>query len=214
MATVNWIGGSGEGNTADNWQDQTTLANRVPAAGDDVVIPDVGAVGINQTITFNGGSATVRSVTSAENLTLSGGTLVVNGELNVSGALNLSGGTLQNAIVAATSTIVGTSGTLDHVTLAGILDVTTVGNGGVNFANTVTLNNGTMLLGDAEGRRRGVLRFAGTQTLLGTGTIIVGGFSGSTIGTSTPATTVTFDTGITIRGRSVLFGYPGGGLAS
>ena len=79
-ATVTWTGAAGTAfwHDTSNWLDDANVV-RPPAAGDDVVIPDVGQVGPDVTVVFDSGTAAVRSVTSAENFTLSGGTVTVTG---------------------------------------------------------------------------------------------------------------------------------------
>src|SRR5438046_2967113 len=79
LATINWINpSSGNWNTASNWRDSSNV-NRVPGAGDNVVIPDIGGAGADQVITFNTGSVSVSSITSAEQLSVTAGTLTDNG---------------------------------------------------------------------------------------------------------------------------------------
>src|SRR5258708_797353 len=69
-ATITWINAAGGSwHTAANWD-----LNRTPTTGDDVVIPDLGAAGPNITIAYSTGTTTaLNSVTSPENVTLSGG---------------------------------------------------------------------------------------------------------------------------------------------
>src|SRR5262245_2534237 len=73
--TITWINATG-GDWAipGNWD-----LNRVPTAGDDVIIPNVGGAGADVTITYSGGTTTVQSVSCAENFTISGGRLTLSG---------------------------------------------------------------------------------------------------------------------------------------
>jgi len=147
LATVNWIGGTGDWNTVSNWSDG--VINRLPVADDDVVIP----AGV--TVTHSSGTHTVTSITDSGNFTLSGGTLIVDGSLAVSGTFSLSGGTLQNATVASGTTVVMVSNTttLNNVTVDGTLDVTgTISSGGLTLSDATgswdfaggTISGGTL----------------------------------------------------------------------
>jgi hypothetical protein len=85
-ATITWTGGAGtfDWNTAANW-DLNRVAGSLP--GDDVVIADVGAAGPSVTIRM-AGQAFVNSVTTQENL------LVTGTAVNVPGRLTLTTGDL------------------------------------------------------------------------------------------------------------------------
>src|SRR4051794_30867442 len=53
LATITWINPSGGNwNSLSNWRDSSNV-NRVPGSADDVVIPDIGAAGVDQTITVS-----------------------------------------------------------------------------------------------------------------------------------------------------------------
>jgi hypothetical protein len=67
-ATVNWIGGSGDWNTAANWTNST-----LPGPDDDVVIDRPGDL----TATHSAGPHSVKSLQSREAFVLSGGLLAV-----------------------------------------------------------------------------------------------------------------------------------------
>ena len=57
---VNWIGGSGDWDTAGNWLDATTHTNHLPTASDDAVINVAGI-----TVTHNAGNSdAVNTLTS------------------------------------------------------------------------------------------------------------------------------------------------------
>src|SRR4051812_26987529 len=74
LATVNWIGGSGDWNTVANWSDGAT--NRLPGAADDAVINVAGI-----TVTHAAGVHAVQSLTINDPFTLAGGALTVSGNL-------------------------------------------------------------------------------------------------------------------------------------
>ena len=75
LATITWDGG---GNTL-NWSDASKWSgNLLPGANDDVVIPDLGTIGVaDQTISLSSGSHSVRSITTSERVHITGGTLTV-----------------------------------------------------------------------------------------------------------------------------------------
>ncbi|MFO0875988.1 MAG: RHS repeat-associated core domain-containing protein [Gemmataceae bacterium] len=197
-AVVEWDGGAGTTDWADaaNWTGDT-----LPGPGDDVVI---GSAYQGLTIT-SATSQTVGSVNSAAGLSLTGGTFQANGGLSVSAAQRLSlvgGVTLRNTTVGVDTTVQGTSGTLDGVTLMGDLamDRTDV-NSILSVRNGLTLN-GTARLGSDT--RFGVLQFWGPQTVAGTGTIVFGAYgnNGLYASSETTAAIITLESGITVRGHS------------
>jgi YD repeat-containing protein len=193
LATVSWIGGSGDWNTVSNWSDGTT--NRLPDPGDDVVIDVAGAI----TVTHSSGSHTVQNLTVNEAFTLSGGTLSVSGTLDVKdgNTFSLAGGTISNAritIPSSASLIAAAStSTLSGVTLAGTLD-RTVGAGDVYVSNGLTLDGGLIKI--AGGR---TLNFNGSQTFGGTGEVR---FADGNVRNAVTVIggTPTFGPNITIRG--------------
>ncbi len=109
-ATITWVGGvNGSWHTAGNWD----LA-RVPGAGDDVVIPDLGNTA---SVTYNSGSTAIQSLTCAEVFLLSAGTLDIAGASTISNAFTFSGSTIltgtgditiSNAFNWSTADITGT----------------------------------------------------------------------------------------------------------
>lgn len=84
-AAITWTGGAGTNSwhAAGNWD-----LNRVPAAGDDVVVPDMTP---NVTVTYSTGNTTISSLTSVEAFTLSGGTLTIDAASTLNGAFTFSG---------------------------------------------------------------------------------------------------------------------------
>lgn len=175
LTTIQWDGGtSGTGtvwSTAANW-----VGDVAPGSGDDAVI---GAAFSAMTISSSG-NVTVNSVTSNANLSITGGTFVVNGNLSVTETFNLSAGPLRNAnVTTATQLNVSDSATLDGVTLGA--NTTLVG-GTTGLGNQVTVLNGLTLANGALLRLDHSnfnvtnnfsvgLNFSGTQILGGTGTV-------------------------------------------
>ena len=87
LATVNWIGGSGDWNTVANWSDGAT--NRLPNAGDDVFLDKAGGP---LTITHASGSDTVHSLhANQSNFVLAGGSLA----FSAAGVIDLAPGLFQ-----------------------------------------------------------------------------------------------------------------------
>src|SRR5262249_42246695 len=89
-SVVTWISTtSGDWDTAGNWLDSNKV-NRVPTAGDDVVITVPGI-----TVTHGLAQAdAVHSLTSQDPIVLSGGSLSVGGPSHINAAFTISGGTL------------------------------------------------------------------------------------------------------------------------
>jgi subtilisin-like proprotein convertase family protein len=127
-----------------NWTDALNWSNNVlPSSSDDVVI-DVPGV---QTIQLISGTQSIRSLSSQENLTITGGSLsitqpsVVNGSLTVSG-----GGTLNlgNSLTAAGAVSVATGGQI-NLTASGthLLDVNMLS---VDAASRVDLANNRLIV--------------------------------------------------------------------
>jgi hypothetical protein len=128
-ATVTWVGASGDWNATNNWS-----TGALPGAGDDVVIGSGPAI----TVTHSSGAHTVNSILSQQAFVLSGGVLTVSSTFQANNAFTLAGGTLQTATVVVTngaSLFVNGGGTLDGVTVNGVLDV------GNTFGGTVALTD-------------------------------------------------------------------------
>src|ERR1017187_9545618 len=89
-ATVTWVGGSGDWNTAANWS-----TGSLPGTNDNVVI----GAGASITVTHSSGTHTVNSVQSQQAFVLSGGSLTVSNTFLASNTFILSGGTLATATV-------------------------------------------------------------------------------------------------------------------
>jgi len=208
--TVTWTGGAGTTNWTDaaNWS-----TDALPGAGDDVVIN----VATATTIQIAYANVSIDSLTTNAQISVGLAASLSAATLNASANVLLEGGTIANTTINMSpgSALVGSAypgGTLDGVTASGLLDMS---NAGIDIADGLTLNNATMLLGDTNGTTFGTLWFTNTETLGGTGTIILGNDSPPDGPTATnafdldsPSSTVTIGPGITIRGNSATFqGY-------
>jgi RHS repeat-associated protein len=192
LAIVTWINAEG-GDWADsaNWSDGAV--NRLPAPADDAVIPDFAG---DITIMHSTGNNTINSLTSAEKMLLSGGSLTVTSTVFLSDTFTLQGGTLRDATVqtsgGARLIATNTGGTLDGVTINGELDLT-----GADVHATVT--NGLILNGTARlAGNFSHLLFAGTQTLAGNG-VVAFEAAHCSLGQVTADATLTLGPDITVR---------------
>jgi len=182
-----------------------------------------GKLGVSGTGILNLGGSFTTADTAA--LTRSGGTLNIVGVLNNSGptlaltpatgSWNLAGGTIAGGTISDTGgallvigpSLTGNLGTLSGVTipLGSTLDASQY-NAGLIVTGGLTLN-GTLDLGAANGSTTGTFIFQGTQTLGGSGTVLLGASFGNTLraqGTNndtTPAT-LTIGSNVTIDGGS------------
>ena len=197
LTTNTWtssVGGSWQ--TPGDWS-----LGHTPTTGEDVVIPQLSGT---QTITYSSGTSTIQSLTTSDNVDLSGGTLDVTGTIKaLAGQLALQGATLGEGTIDADTTLLGQSGTLDGVTINGNLQV--VGDNGVVVADGLTLN-GTATLGGSGGSNWGYLDFNGSQTLGGTGTVTFTG-PGPYNALALSSGTLTIGPGITVGGQSGYLGY-------
>jgi hypothetical protein len=153
-------------------------------------------------------------------LNRSGGTVNLTGTLDAMGgtlALDattgswvMSGGTLRNAVLTASggAQLIFGSGTLDGVTVNGDLDVGNLNNGAsVTVLNGLVLN-GTLRLGNPTNQWNGRVDFAGTQTLGGNGTVVLGNQGAcNALRLASTDTTLTLGPGVTVRGHSGTLGY-------
>src|ERR1051326_2506292 len=145
--------------------------------------------------TFNRGGGVV-NVTGA--LFNTNAVLLLNA---ASGSWQLVGGVIRGGTVVTSNgaQLVGASsgGTLDGVILNGNLDV------GADQARVTVTNglvlNGTVTIGSSGGQFS-QLNFAGTQTLSGSGTVILGSGFESAVRVITSGATLTIGPGITVRG--------------
>jgi streptogramin lyase len=198
LPTVTWSSpSSGDWDTASNWS-----TGLVPGPSDVVLINQPGVTvthGVNVTDSILG-------LVSQDPVVLSSGTLSVASMVQVNNTFTLSGGTLSNATVVAGTTITATSsgGTLDHLTLAGSLDLQTNSGAYANVSDGLTLQGGTIQLGNASGTTYGDLNFYGpAQTIDGSPlnpAFIVLGASGTSGLFSYSTNNVTFGPNLTIEG--------------
>ena len=204
------MGGSGDWNTTTNWS-----TGALPASSDDVV---VSSTNTSITVTHSSGVHTVQSLMSQRAFQLTGGSLTVSNTVQVNNPLTLAGATLVRATVlqgtnGATFAVNGSS-VLGGVTVNGVLDV------GKTYASAVlTVTNGlvlagTALVGNPTNNWYGGIRFLGSQTLSGNGTVVFGtdsyngyGMNGrKALWLANGGTTLTIGSGITVRGQN---GYIG-----
>jgi len=178
-ATVRWVGGSGE------WGDTTKWSGGArPGQNDDVVIDaSHGAI----TVTIASRTVQVKSLLSEETLLLNGGTI--------------KGGTITTTNGAA---LVVQSGTLDGVTVNGVLDVgSNVSGARLAVVNGLVLN-GTAYVGGTNGTW-GMIGFAGNQVLGGNGTVVFGSQADTrfnALRVADSGTTLVIGSGITVRGQN------------
>ena len=234
LATINWINPSGGNwNTASNWRDSSNV-NRVPGTGDNVVIPDIGAAGADQIITFNTGAVAVSSITSAEQLSVTAGTLTDNGNLAGSGQLLVAGGTFSfgGTNWNNTGSVILSNGTLNlggSFTTAGLGSYTRSG-GVINLKGTLDNTGGTLALDTSTGSWNlsgGTLTGSALATANGTSlaaTNLGGTLSGLTLGATVagqaePGTLsvvsggLSISNGLTLASNTVVVVQAGGGIS-
>ncbi|HEV3080665.1 MAG TPA: hypothetical protein VGY66_12835, partial [Gemmataceae bacterium] len=197
--TVYWTNpAGGDWNTASNWS-----TGAVPIAPDNVYI---GIAGSTFAVTLSSGNDAITSLISDDNFTLSGGTLTASGTVQVNGTFILSNGTLANATVVSGTTITVTARPgLSGVTLNGNLDVMANGSA-VTVTNGLT-ENGTASVGGGGGSMTALL-FSGTQTLGGTGDVLLdggtptgnSGYPDTALVLTVSNTTLTIGAGLTVHG--------------
>lgn len=155
LAVVNWDGG-GDGTTltqAQNW-----AGNVLPGTGDDAVINVAGT----PTITHASGTFNVRSLTLAEAMTLSGGTLTVSQASSLGGSFTFSAGVISGAgTVTFTSALTWTGGSMTGAgqTVIGSGATASLSGAGTKGLGRTLTNNGTI------SHAAGALRFLGSATL-------------------------------------------------
>jgi hypothetical protein len=163
-----------------------TLANATVASG--------------TTITGTSSGGTLDGVTLAGTLDLASNN---NAFASLVNTTRLAGGTILGG--AANGTLTGTpsGGTLDGVTLD-TLDLATNDGAHVNVLHGLTVN-GSVQIGAGDGSTAGTLSFTNTQTLSGSGIIIVGGNPSNDLQINTSSTTVTIGSSLTVHGKSGQF---------
>jgi len=189
----------------------------LPGPNDDVVISPANT---SVTITHSSGAHTIKSLMSQAPFQLTGGSLTVVSTVQVNSIFMLSGGTLTSSTVVrgtnGAALVVSGSGTLNGVTVNGVLDVGNTYSGALLTVTNGLVLNGTALLGSPTNSNNGGLRFAGTQSLSGNGVVVFGtvsasGFSypGNALFLADAGTTLTIAPGITVRGRNGAIGFGG-----
>ena len=210
VCTIFWIGGSGDWSSPGNWSE-----GRVPAAEDDVLIDDPAA---ELTITLSGGSQSIRSLVSREQLRLTGGSLALAGTMHTSGSVTLAGGTIRGGTVVTTNgagLVVTASSVLDGVTMQADLLMRAVENR--NSSVVLTVRNRLTLDGTITMRRTQdesgavILLFEGAQTFWGTGQVVFQGpdWRNNAMGynfVESSGGQLTIGPGITIRGQIGIVG--------
>ena len=121
------------------------------------------------------------------------------------GSWNLAGGTLLNGTLTesggAELFFTNQGGTLDGITTTGNLDLASNNGAQVNVQDGLTLNNATILVGNAAGSTYGTLYFTNTETLGGSGTVLFGKH-GSNALYADGSSTLTVGSGMTVRGSN------------
>jgi hypothetical protein len=167
-STVNWINpAGGNWDTASNWQDAATGANRVPGPTDDAVI-GFDSIAVTHP---NSVSDSVHSLTSQAALTVSSGSLMFAADSSTKG-LSVTGGTVAvtGSADLEVQTLAQTGGTITGsgtVTVDGSWNWT----GGTMSGAGHTVNNGTATLGSSPfgtSLNAWTVDNAGTATLPGT----------------------------------------------
>ncbi|MGO9199269.1 MAG: Ig-like domain-containing protein [Limisphaerales bacterium] len=185
---------------------------------------NTGAIDATNSTVYTSGTSTVDmlSAIGGTNLTLylngtlanTDTTLVLDGNL---GVWALQGGTIQGGTVTTTNgaaLIVNESGTLDGVTVAGVLDVGNTYNGANLTVTNGLVLNGTALVGSPTHGSWAGISFAGSQTLSGNGTVVFGQIPtgggglgyGNALYLAHGGTTLTIGPGITVRGQAGAIG--------
>jgi hypothetical protein len=186
----------GDWDTATNWS-----LGHVPTATEDAVI----VLGPSRTITHSRNSAdSVNSVTCSAALNISSGSLNVANTIQVTGLFSLNNGALiGGTIVSGTTLTLGNTqnNTINRVTVASGATVDeSVGNSALYVTGGLTLN-GTLELGSSTGSASS-LYFTTTETLAGTGSVVIGSSSANGIAETAGTGTLTIASGITIIGNS------------
>jgi hypothetical protein len=203
-STVNWTGASGVWSVAANWTDASDSSHHVPGAGDDAVISTAVTVTHNSTDSVQSVSVTTGT------LEFTGGALTVSTTVSGSGPYNLRGGGLTGAQVASGTTLTGVNSgsTLNGVILnaGSTLDLTTVNGIYVYVQNGLTVNDtGTVKVGNSGGTNYGQMLFTNTQTLGGTGSVVLGGSTNDNMYLNAAGISVTLGSGLTIHSTSGQF---------
>ncbi|HEV3343404.1 MAG TPA: hypothetical protein VG125_23735, partial [Pirellulales bacterium] len=186
-----------------NWS-----THALPGPADDVTISISG----NPTIQLSSGVQSINSLVTSNLVKLTGGTLQVGTTAQIGANLILAGGTVLGGTFTETGGAVislsTSGGTLDGVTVDGIIDAATQ-SGKVTVYDGLTLN-GTLSLGNTGGSTSGQILFGDSthaaDSLMGTGAVVFGAFFGNSINNDSnlggASGTLTFGPNITIHGQS------------
>jgi hypothetical protein len=199
LSAVTWNGNGNDNlwNDGKNWS-----SGSVPQSTDDVTISAAAGTTIQVATT----SVTINSLTTNAAISVASGITFSSPAISASANFLMAGGTLQGATLSLTGgaelVVTASESTLKGVTVDGNMDLTEFNGAFTNVTNGLTLN-GTAYVGNAAGSTYEVMDFNGTQSLLGTGTVIFGKSSGvSSIACIGTSATLTIGPGITIRGSS------------
>src|SRR5208337_5171403 len=126
----------------------------------------------------------------------------------------LSGGTVHGGVITTANgaSFIVQSGTLDGVTVNGVVDVGNSYNGAKLTVLDGLMLNGTALVGNPTNSSYGAISFAGSQVLGGNGTVVFGGYNGWGSGSANAlflangGTTLVLGPGITVRGQTGMIG--------
>ena len=176
--------------------------------GGNFTLADWGSVsGTNGTICLSG---TLSNTNTTLTLDAASGSWVIQGGAVCGGTIVMTNGA---------SLLVSGSGTLDGVTVNGVLDVGNSYSGAVLTVTNGLVLNGTALVGNPTNSNYGAISFAGSQTLSGNGSVVLG-FNASAynaLRVANGGTTLTIGSGMTVRGKTGQIGYaasPWGGATN
>jgi len=179
-APVEWtLNGDGFWDIATNWSSNPAL----PSAADDVTIDVAGLT----TITYRTGATTINSLTSQENLVVSGGSLTVNNGFSNAANTTLSAGTLTlngASTLASLTQSLGALGGSGLVTVSGASSWT----GGTQAGSGTTVFNGALAIGGN-----------GTKSIVATRTVTLNGATTWGGNTSTGGNTLSLAGGATVN---------------
>jgi probable HAF family extracellular repeat protein len=172
---------TGQGSDA-LWSDGANwLGGHAPTPGADLLFP----AGAAQQTTVDDLGSTFHSLTASDNYQISGHPLTLTGDLLVhQGTLELD----NSATIGGTTTITAAT------TLS-------LGGGSLTVASGLTVN-GTLKVGGSTSSDSGTVNFTATQTVAGSGDILLGQSAGNALSITSPSTQVTFAPGLTVHGSS------------
>ncbi len=204
LSNVSWITpAGGDWGVGANWSTGT-----VPGSGDTAIVANLNP---GAQVTYGTGSSTVAAVQASSPVEITGGTLTVTGSTQVTGTtLTLDGGTLTDTTLSTVSggviqTASSSTTTLDAATLDSNLTVTSGST--LDIADNLTLGSGATITVDAGGTLNFVDGTGNTQSVSGSGSIVLDAAGGSYAAGQINAngvnsgSSVTFGGGINITGE-------------